>query len=149
MNQYYLALWMTFIAMKKLQLHISSSRNPEKRMGKKKVWFMKHIYVNGVLLWLRVWYKVCAVCIKVTRRKEVWNKVISLLRFFIIWAISHTTECSNDSFWTSFGKSKWNATTSLSSSFLEYPKSMFNLDGKKPCMIQKRWGKWEKQLRHR
>lgn len=49
MNKYNLPLWMTFITMKKLQLHISSSRNPEKRMEKIQAQFMRHIYVNGVL----------------------------------------------------------------------------------------------------
>lgn len=57
--------------MKKLQIHINSSRNPEKRMEKIQVQFMKHVYVNEILQWAVVQYNACSACIKMTRGKEV------------------------------------------------------------------------------
>lgn len=57
--------------IKNLQIHIKNSRKPEKRMGKIQVQFIKHIYVNEILLWAVVWYNACTVCIEMERDKEV------------------------------------------------------------------------------
>lgn len=57
--------------MKNFQIHINNSRKPEKRMGKMQVQFIKHVYVNEILLWAMVWYNASTVCIEMTRGKEV------------------------------------------------------------------------------
>lgn len=79
MNKYNLPLWMTlwktFISI------LIVLENQKNRMRKIQVQFTKHIYVNEIFPRAVVWYNAYSVCIKMTRGKEVWNKVISLLRF--------------------------------------------------------------------